>query len=61
MAPDRGTPAVCGRSTLASLPSRVGTTLKRKFWDSNEVASSTAGRLPQQHDVDGSLDFGLEG
>lgn len=32
-----------GRSSLSSLPSRVGTTLKRKFWDSNEVASSSAG------------------
>ncbi|TFJ80877.1 hypothetical protein NSK_007791, partial [Nannochloropsis salina CCMP1776] len=27
---------------LASLPRRVGSTLKRKFWDSNDLVSSTA-------------------
>lgn len=29
---------------LATLPGRVGSTLKRKFWDSNELVSSTAGQ-----------------
>jgi len=29
---------------LSSLPRRVGSTLKRKFWDSNDLVSSTAGR-----------------
>ena len=39
---------------LSSLPARVGSTLKKKFWDSNELVSSTVGEIgplgaPQLH------------
>ena len=43
-----GALAVRRAQGLASLPRRVGATLKRKFWDSNELVSATAGAFESE-------------
>ena len=45
---------------LSSLPRRVGSTLKRKLWDSNDLVSSTAGRW-KEGGKEGGREIGKEG